>query len=91
MGHGPDFTKAIESIPGRTVPGQVKMAAFGLMAIGLAATAYGVFTDPTRTSGAFITNFMYFNGIAMGGFMLTPIAMVTHSHPDHLGGRAPRR
>ena len=77
--HGPDFTKAIESIPGRTVPGQVKMAAMGLMGIGIAAAAYGFLTDPTRASGAFITNFMYFNGIAMGGFMLTPIALLTHS------------
>ena len=64
MGHGPDFTKAIESIPGRTVPGQVKMAALGLIGVGIAATAYGILTDPTRASGAFITNFMYFNGIA---------------------------
>ncbi|MDG1479623.1 MAG: hypothetical protein P8R54_08525 [Myxococcota bacterium] len=77
--HGPDFTKAIESIPGRTVPSQVKMAALGLIAVGIAAVGYGIATDPHRTSGAFITNFMYFNGIAMGGFMLTPIAMVTHS------------
>jgi hypothetical protein len=77
--HGPDFTKAIESIPGRTVPSQVKMAALGLIAVGIAAAGYGFATDPNRASGAFITNFMYFNGIAMGGFMLTPIAMVTHS------------
>ncbi len=77
--HGPDFTKAIESIPGRAVPAQVKMAALGLIAVGVLAAGYGFATDPTRASGAFITNFMYFNGIAMGGFMLTPIAMVTHS------------
>ena len=79
MGHGPDFTKAIESIPGRTVPGKVKAICFGLMAIGIVASVYGFTTAPTRTGGAVITNFMYFNGIAMGGFMLTPITLVTHS------------
>ena len=55
MGHGPDFTKAIESIPGRTVPAQVKMVAFGLLAVGLAAGAYGFLTDSTRAGGALIT------------------------------------
>ncbi len=79
MGHGLDFTKAIEAIPGRAVPGQVKAAALGMIAIGIAAAGYGFATDPNRASGAFISNFMYFNGIAVGGFMLTPIAMVTHS------------
>lgn len=79
MGHGPDFTKAIESIPGRTVPAQVRLAALGLLVVGVGFGAYGFFTDSTRAGGALITNFMYFNGIAVGGFMLTPIAMVTHS------------
>jgi hypothetical protein len=77
--HAPDFTKAIESIPGRKVPAKVKMAAIAMIGIGIVATAYGFITSPTRASGAFITNFMYFNGIAMGGFMLTPITLVTHS------------
>lgn len=79
MGHGPDFTKAIESIPGRTVPGSVRMAALGLLAVGIAAGAYGFLTDFERAGGALITNFMYFNGIAVGGFMLTPIAIITQS------------
>lgn len=79
MGHGPDFTKAIESIPGRTVPGQVRMVALGLLVVGLAAGAYGFATDFDRAGGALITNFMYFNGIAVGGFMLTPITILTHS------------
>ena len=73
MGHGHvDFTKAIESIPGRTVPVQVKIAASALIVVGLVAGAYAFATDPTRAGGALITNFMYFNGIAIGGFMLTP-------------------
>lgn len=77
--HGPDFTKAIESIPGRAVPNQVRMIALGLLVVGLLISVYGAFTDGTRTGGAFVTNYMYFNGIAVGGFMLTPIAMITHS------------
>ena len=77
--HGPDFTQAIESVPGRTVPSQVRMAALALLVVGLGFGAYGFFTDPTRAGGAFITNFMYFNGIAVGGFMLTPITVITNS------------
>jgi hypothetical protein len=80
MGHGHvDFTKAIESIPGRTVPVQVKIIASALIVIGIVASVYAFATDPTRAGGALITNFMYFNGIAIGGFMLTPITLLTHS------------
>jgi len=79
MGHSLDLTKAIESIPGRRVPTKIKILALGLIVVGVGSTIYGFTSDFDRAGGAFITNFMFFNGIAMGGFMLTPIALVTHS------------
>ena len=60
------------------------------MAVGVAATAYGLFTpghdvnfgaheNTLRVQGSFIQNFMYFNGAAQGGFLMTMIGVTTYA------------
>ena len=58
----------------REIVRYLKNASFGLMAVGIAATLwyccnrtevnFGAHENPLRVQGAFITNFMYFNGAA---------------------------
>jgi hypothetical protein len=98
MSHGPDFTPVYESMANRSENKNLKMACFAGMAIGLAATAYGIFTpgemvpDPEglkqgvefstntlRVQGSFLQNFMYFNGAAQGGFLMTVIGVTTYA------------
>lgn len=98
MSHGPDFTPVYESMANRSENKNLKMACFAGMAIGLVATAYGIFTpgemvpDPEglkqgvefstntlRVQGSFIQNFMYFNGAAQGGFLMTAIGITTYA------------
>jgi hypothetical protein len=82
-GHAPDYTTTLSTIPERKIPSTVKNASIGGIAIGLAATAYGLFGGDENlvreTQGAFITNFMYWNGIAIGGFIFSAIGMVTYA------------
>ncbi len=74
MGHAVDYGAYIEKAP-RSLPSNIKMASFALMAIGIAAAAFGFMTDANRTGGAFIVNYMYWAGIAQGGMMLA-VALV---------------
>ena len=69
MGHHVDYGAYVAKAP-RALPSNIKMASFALMAIGVAAAAFGFLNDPNRTGGAFIVNFMYWAGIAQGGMML---------------------
>jgi hypothetical protein len=82
-GHAPNFEATLQTIPGRSVPKMVKLACFLGILIGIAGLAYGLFAgtsdDVHRVQGAFLTNFMYFNGIAQGGFMFCAIGMVTYA------------
>ena len=61
-----------------------------MIAVGIAATLYGIFVpgtevnfgaheNPLRVQGAFIQNFMYFNGAAQGGFLMTVIGVTTYA------------
>ena len=82
-GHAVDYKATLNSIPNRIIPQNVKIACYVGIAFGVAVTAYGLFGgDPNlkhETHGAFITNFMYWNGIAMGGFIFSAIGMVTYA------------
>jgi len=75
MSHAPDYTPVYQSVADRKPNGNLKNICFGLMAVGVAAAAYGSFVpgtevnfgaheNPLRVQGAFIQNFMYFNGAA---------------------------
>jgi hypothetical protein len=81
-GQAPDFTPTYNAIPNRKVSSTV-MGLCGLgIAIGLIATVIGFTGDEVSVhtaQGAFITNFMYFNGIAMGGFIFAAIGMPTYA------------
>ena len=81
-GHAPDFTPTYNAIPGRKVSSTVMgLCGLGIL-IGLIAAGMGFTGDETsvhRAQGAFITNFMYFNGIAMGGFIFAAIGMPTYA------------
>jgi hypothetical protein len=97
MSHGPDYTPVYESMANRSENKNLKMACFAGIAIGVAATAYGLFTegvmvpDPEglsdatfstntlRVQGSFIQNFMYFNGAAQGGFLMSVIGVTTYA------------
>lgn len=74
--HGaPDFGAIVNQK--REVPPAVKMGALGLIALGVAGTAYGLATDANRTGGAFIVNFMYWAGIAQGAITFTAAQVIT--------------
>lgn len=90
MGHAPDYTPVYQAMATRTPNSMVKNAAFAGIAIGLAAAAYGIFVPGTevnfgahenvlRVQGSFIQNFMYFNGAAQGGFMMTVIGVTCYA------------
>lgn len=78
-----NFEPMLRAIPNRVVPSNIKNGSIAAIVIGLVATLYGYLGGDAdlvlRTQGTFITNFMYFNGIATGGFLLSAIGMVTHS------------
>ena len=40
---------------------------------------FGAHENPLRVQGAFIQNFMYFNGAAQGGFLMTVIGVTTYA------------
>ena len=79
----PNFEPMLRAIPNRTVPSNIRNGSLALAAIGIVASLYGFLGGDAelvhRAQGAFITNFMYFNCIATGGFLLATIGMVTHS------------
>jgi hypothetical protein len=92
MGQGTlDYKPVYEAIPNRSMNSTVKMACFAGIVIGLAATGYGLFTEgemvkdgaasshTLRTQASFIQNFMYFNGAAQGGFMMTVIGVTCYA------------
>ena len=90
MSHAPDYTPVYQSVADRKPNGNLKNICFGLMAVGVAAAAYGSFVpgtevnfgaheNPLRVQGAFIQNFMYFNGAAQGGFLMTMIGVTTYA------------
>ena len=82
-GPAPDYTTTLNRIPERKIPSTVKNASIGCIALGIAATAYGLFGGDANlvkeTQGAFIINFMYWNGVAIGGFIFSAIGMVTYA------------
>ncbi len=67
--HQPDPAAALAGLP-RQVPGSVKGAAGAAILIGLATAAVGLFTHRDLTFAAFISNFMFWAGMAQGAFML---------------------
>ncbi|NOY26242.1 MAG: hypothetical protein GXP62_10260 [Oligoflexia bacterium] len=69
MAHKFDTTAAITGIP-RTVPGPVKAAAGAGIVIGLATFGYGMATHKDLALAGFVTNFMFWAGVAQGGLML---------------------
>ena len=98
MSSAPDYTPVYQSVADRKPNGQLKNICFGLMAVGVAAIAYGLLTPGTvlpdpegldsnfhvnentlRVQGSFIQNFMYFNGAAQGGFLMTVIGVTTYA------------
>jgi hypothetical protein len=90
MGHAPDYTPVYQSMADRKPNTKLRNACFAAMAIGVIAIAYGLFVpgtevsfgaheNPLRVKGAFIQNFMYFNGIAQGGLMMTVIGVTTYA------------
>ena len=90
MSHAPDYTPVYQSVADRKPNSNLKNICFGLMAIGIAATAYGLFTpghdvnfgaheNTLRVQGSFLQNFMYFNGAAQGGFLMTVIGVTTYA------------
>ena len=90
MGHAPDYTSVYQSMADRKPNTKLRNACFAAMAIGVAAITYGILVPGTevsfgahehhlRVKGAFIQNFMYFNGIAQGGFMMTVIGVTTYA------------
>jgi hypothetical protein len=74
--HHVDYGAKIANAP-RAIPGPIKSAGIALLVIGLGSAAFGVATDPTRTAGAFITNFMYFMGLSQGALMLAVASVIT--------------
>ncbi len=82
-GPAPDYTTTLNTIPKRKIPSTVKNACIAGIAFGIAMTAYGLFSGDEHivreTQGAFITNFMYWNGISIGGFIFSAIGMVTYA------------
>lgn len=81
-GHPPDFTNTLKAIPGRKIPKTAMMALLACIAIGIAAAGIGFTGDAytvKRAQGAFVVNFMYFNGIIMGGFVFCAIGMITYA------------
>ncbi len=90
MSHAPDYTPVYQSVADRKPNTNLRNICFGLMAVGVAATAYGLFTpghdvnfgaheNTLRVQGSFIQNFMYFNGAAQGGFLMTMIGVTTYA------------
>ena len=81
-GHAPDYTPTLNAIPGRKIPKTATMALIACIVVGVIASALGFLGDEytvKRTQGAFIVNFMYFNGIIMGGFLFSAIGMITYA------------
>jgi hypothetical protein len=82
-GPAPDYTDTLKTIPGRTIPPMVKNLSIAGIVIGLLTLGYGLFNGDANiqheTQGAFIVNFMYFNGIALGGFVFSAISMITYA------------
>lgn len=76
MAHHFDYGALVEKAP-RSMPTGVRNASLGLMAVGILASAYGFISDPTRASGTFIVNYMYWAGIAQGGLMLAVALVLT--------------
>lgn len=67
--HSIDTSAAIAGIP-RTVPGAVKGAAGAGILIGLLAFGYGMATHKDLALAGFISNFMFWAGVAQGALML---------------------
>ena len=67
--HHIDTSAAISGIP-RTVPGAVKGAAGAGILVGLAAFGYGMATHKDLALAGFISNFMFWGGMAQGALML---------------------
>ena len=82
-GHAPDFSATLSTIPGRSLPANIRNFCFAGMAIGVATLLYGMFGGDANiqneTKGAFLSNFMYWNGIAIGGFIFSAVGMVTYA------------
>jgi hypothetical protein len=80
--HEPDIQAVVSSIPGRTIPKNVKLACIVGIVIGIVTAGYG-FTaggDITHEAqGAFLINWIYFHGIAQGGFMMAVIGMCCYA------------
>jgi hypothetical protein len=74
--HAPDTSSIIATTP-RPMPAAAKFGGIALVVIGVLSAAYGFMTHPDRERGAFIVNFLYFGGIAQGGFMLACISAIT--------------
>ncbi len=67
--HAPDPMAPLSGLP-REVPGSVKAAAGVAMLIGLATAGFGMATHKDLAFGSFISNFMFWAGMAQGAFML---------------------
>lgn len=74
--HGPDLAPVIDATP-RPLPAGAWKAGLALTMVGFAGVVVGLFTQTDRTLAAFLFNFLYFAGIAQGGFMLAPVSSIT--------------
>lgn len=68
--HAPDPSAVVLAQP-RTIPGAVKTGAIVGIVIGLASAGYGLATHKDLAFAGFVSNFMFWGGMAQGAFMLT--------------------
>ncbi|MFZ2448198.1 MAG: NrfD/PsrC family molybdoenzyme membrane anchor subunit [Syntrophobacteraceae bacterium] len=59
----------------------LKLVSTALAAIGAAGFLYGLFAlDPRRAWQAYLSNFVFWTGVSMGAFLLSPILVITNAH-----------
>ncbi|MCB9779119.1 MAG: hypothetical protein H6742_11195 [Alphaproteobacteria bacterium] len=68
--HKIDTSVAVDGIPTRSVPGAVKGAAGLGILIGLGAAGYGLATHKDLALASFVSNYMFWGGMAQGALML---------------------
>lgn len=76
VGPGPNVTEALQSTP-RPVPSNVRNLTTVGLVIGVAAAAFGLFTETNRTMGVILTCLVYFIGVSQGGVLLSVASTVT--------------